>query len=53
MENDNFILAEIDIKENDINKDIRIINSFEEVKRSYMIYGVNEDELKIMKMKKK
>ena len=32
-ENQNYILAEINIKENDINKDIRILNSYEEDKR--------------------
>ena len=32
-QNKNYILAEINIKEDDINKDIRIINSFEEYKR--------------------
>ena len=31
--NNNFIIAEIDIKEDDINKDIKIINSFEKTKR--------------------
>ena len=30
----NYIIAEIEIKEEDINKDIRIINSFEEDKRN-------------------
>ena len=33
--NINFIIAEIDIKEEDINKEIRIINSFDEMKRIY------------------
>ena len=33
MNNNNYIEAEIDIKENDINKNIRIINSYEEYKR--------------------
>ena len=32
-EQKNYIISEIEIKEEDINKDIRIINSFEEVKR--------------------
>ena len=32
-ENKNYILAEINIEEDDINKNIRIINSFEEYKR--------------------
>ena len=31
--NNNYIIAEIYIKENDINKDMRIINTFEEWKR--------------------
>ena len=31
--NQNYILAEINIEENDINKNIRILNSFEEYKR--------------------
>ena len=29
----NYIIAEIDIKKEDINKDIKIINSFENVKK--------------------
>ena len=33
-EKENYIIGEIEIKEEDINKDIRIINSFEEVKRN-------------------
>ena len=32
--NNNYIIAEINIKEDDINKKIRIINSFEEVKKT-------------------
>ena len=32
-ENKNYILAEINIEEDDINKNIRILNSFEEYKR--------------------
>ena len=41
--NINYIIAEIDIKDNDINKDLRIINSYEE---SMRCQGVNvlEDE---------
>ena len=31
----NYIIAEIEIKEEDINKDIRIINSYEQYKREY------------------
>ena len=34
-ENKNYILAEINVKEDDINKNIRILNSFEEQKRIY------------------
>ena len=30
MEDSNYIIVEIDINEDNINKDIRIINSFEE-----------------------
>ena len=33
-EKENYIISEIEIKEKDINKDIRIINYFEEVKRN-------------------
>ena len=33
MEDINYIKAEIEIKENNINRKIRIINSFEEIKR--------------------
>ena len=33
-EKENYIIGEIEIKEEDINKDIRILNSFEEVKRN-------------------
>ena len=33
--NNNYIIAEIEIKEKDINKEIRIINSYEEYKRKY------------------
>ena len=41
-ENENYILAEINIEEDDINKDIRIINSFEENKR--IIYIDDEED---------
>ena len=34
MNKDNCIIAEIEFKEDDINIDIRIINSFEERKRN-------------------
>ena len=36
--NNNYIIAEIDIKDDDINKNIRIINSYEEYKRTYNSY---------------
>jgi len=44
----NYIIAEINIKENDINKNIRILNSFEECVRTanYMGNDYNEDEIK-------
>ena len=40
-ENENYILAEINIDEGNLNKDIRIINSFEEYKR---IYDIDDEE---------
>ena len=48
---DNYIIAEIVIKENDINKDIRIINSYEEYQRNeifseYKEEYENENEIK-------
>ena len=46
INNINYIIAEIDIKENDVNKDIRIINSFEEYKREKEWKGEKEDEYK-------
>ena len=44
----NYIIAEINIKENDINKNIRILNSFEECVRTANFTGndYNEDEIK-------
>ena len=36
--NTNYIIAQIEIKEKDINKDIRIINSYEEYKRKNSIF---------------
>ena len=45
MNNGNYIIAEIDIKEDNINNDIRIINSFEESKRKYN-FELIEDEYK-------
>ena len=51
--NKNYILAEINIEEKDINKDIRIINTFEEYKRINKLRDdkddykyVNEKEIK-------
>ena len=41
--NKNFILAEINIEEKDINKDIRIINTFEECKRINEWYDEKDD----------
>ena len=42
--NKNYIKAEIEIKEDDINKEIRIINSFEEFKSLYGWDDKNENE---------
>ena len=39
----NYIIAEIEIKEKDINKDIRIINSYEQCKREYKLKDSKED----------
>ena len=44
INNDNFIMAEINIKEEDINQDIRIINSFENSKREKRISFDNDNE---------
>ena len=35
MSKDNFITGEINLTSDDINEEIRIINSYEEVKREY------------------
>ena len=56
--NNNYIIAEINIKDEDINKDIRILNSYEECLRAYQdinwlkdeIYK-NEDEIKKCEIK--
>ena len=40
----NYIIAEINIKEEDIGKKIRIINSFEEYKRNHGIYDIEEKD---------
>jgi len=45
MDSSNYIIAEINIGENEIDKDIRIINSFEEAKREYEI-KVKENDYK-------
>ena len=42
-EKENYIIGEIEIKEEDINKDIRIINSFEEVKRIIKLKDCKDD----------
>ena len=45
--NQNFIIAELDIKDKDINKDIRIICSYEEsIRNNRFSKGVIEEELK-------
>ena len=41
--NKNYILAEINIEEKDINEDIRIINTFEEYKRINELKDKEED----------
>ena len=43
-ENKNYVISEIIIKEEDINKDIRIINSFEEIIRHSHIEGIEEKD---------
>ena len=45
MGSSNYIIAEINIGENEIDTDIRIINSFEKVKRQYKI-DTKEDDYK-------
>ena len=54
MEDNNYIIAEIDIKETEINKEIRIINSYEELIKDLDTQHIkeennykNEDEIKI------
>ena len=46
MNNNNIIIAEIGIKEDDINKGIRIINSFEKWKRENKLWGYKEEDYK-------
>ena len=45
-EKENYIVGEIEIKEEDINKDIRIINSFEQSKRNKIQWKDKEDDYK-------
>ena len=52
MENENYIVAEINITEKEINKNVRIINSFEEIKRKKS-FGKIKKMIINMKMKKK
>ena len=52
----NYIIAEFDIKEENVNKDIRIINSYEEFVRKYQFKEIqnnarNEDEIKKCEIK--
>ena len=42
--NENYIIAEINITKEVINKTIRLINSFEEVKRSKGIYDIKKED---------
>ena len=55
--NDNYIISEINIQKGDINKDIRIINSYEQCKRETNCYNLNieeygnENEIKECKIK--
>ena len=51
-ENENYILAEINIEEDDINKDIRIIDTFEEHKRINDLDDDSDDYKKNEKEKK-
>ena len=46
---DNYIISEIYIKEEDLNRDIRIINSFEQFKKERIL----KIEMMIIKMKMK
>ena len=52
INNNNYIIAEIEIKKEDINKNIRIINSFEQYKRENKRKERDDDNMK-MKMKLK
>ena len=42
----NYIIGEIEIQEKDINKDMRIINTFEQTKRENNRWGYKEDDYK-------
>ena len=39
----NYIVAEINITDYDVNRDIRIINSFENIKKEYHLKDMEED----------
>ena len=53
LNKDNYITVEIDIKEDCINKDIRIINSYEEFKRKvYLNNEIKKDKLNENEIKK-
>ena len=45
-DNDNYIIGEIFIKDEDVNKKIRIINSYEETRRDGIWIGEYKEELK-------
>ena len=47
----NYIIAEINIKEEDINKEIRIINSFEEFERNENGFNIGKDYYKFVNEK--
>ena len=48
----NYIIAEIEIKDRDINKDIRIINSYEEQYRKWKIKEIKKEEMNEGEIKK-
>ena len=52
MEDSNYIIVEIDINEDNINKDVRIINSFENFKRE-KFFRINMDDEKKRATKEK
>ena len=49
----NYIIGEINIKEEEVNKDIRIINSYEQTKREDIVNVGFIKNIKNMKMKKR